>query len=450
MSCPATGNTSFPLKTTISNINLYYDQIQEHSPDISASYVARNTRPSFSDPSRMTSTIDEPTSSMTVKYNGAIYNLLNIQICLASHIDWLPKKSGSQQNKVDIIITLENTQSIDIRFVIIVIPLVIDKTLLLDNIYLQGLCNLTNLSFYTLESLFVSLHDFFFYTTCLEPNPDNAFVYVNTDGLKVTPDLYATLLSLWLKKNKGDVVSQLANVVVPLKNTINNIVQQINQTSDLSQIQNQIANIQVATQSPTTNPSIDIWPNYSAPYNILLNVAPKIITSTTMEGFQNKENFQGYTSSGGLVGSIKENNERQQEYINNTIPASGELSLTNIKCVPLDLDAVVDNNNNINFNGDGSLTLSQIYSDRITLRNSTKSINSISTSNVLIWLLVPVSCIIAIWLLSMIVSYVFRGPKYDSVFSKLPSGINDIGLHSIILIIFTFAGFCIGAAVNTS
>ena len=139
-SCQKSPIVSFPLRTSIHDLKNYYKSINQHKPNISAKYNARTNNPNFKDSARTTGEIDENMNSMIVTYNDIKYTLQSAQLTTNTHADWLDSKV---LNKIDLICTFENTLDIDPRFVIIVVPIVIDNTISIDNPYLNGLAYMT-------------------------------------------------------------------------------------------------------------------------------------------------------------------------------------------------------------------------------------------------------------------------------------------------------------------
>ena len=50
-SCPTTGNVSFPLQTTLTDTNAYFNNISQETPDIKLKFKAQTKSPYFSDDS---------------------------------------------------------------------------------------------------------------------------------------------------------------------------------------------------------------------------------------------------------------------------------------------------------------------------------------------------------------------------------------------------------------
>jgi len=433
-SCGNSQYVSFPLKTNINDLQTYYKNIKQQKPNINAKFNARLTNPNFKDQARTTGEIDESMNSMIVTYNDIQYTLQSAQLCMNTHSDWIDK---SLVNKIDFICTFENTKDLDPRFVIIVVPIIIDNNITVDNSYFVGLAYMSEDQSYSLQSVFNGLNDFVFYTTCLEPHGDNAFVYINTDGLKMTQQLYNELLSAWTNQDLNLIQQKIQDNISPLKNNLKDLFSKIQQSSDIKEIQNQITNIQATAQTPVINSLIETWPKYTPPYDIILNVPSKVITLPTVtEGFTNyKEGFQniGSTSTGGLETNISNTSEIQNTQITH--------ATTNMKCVPLDLDSAIDNSGNIHFDADGNVILSDIQAQRNNLQATTNT-----TTNLAKYLSIIIGVLIGIGIILYgiysLIQYI-KPPISPHI--PLPSESVNIGFYIIISLIIGFCGFLIGA-----
>jgi hypothetical protein len=452
-SCAGESVVSFPLQTSISDLNSYYKQIEKPFPNILIDYTTRLNNPNFSDETRNSGEIDEPLNSITVNYNNNEYRLLNTQITTATHSDWIPNPNPSKpiQNKIDLIITLETQkEGIVPRFVIIVVPIVVDDTATVNNPYLAGLAYLTNDSIYSLSSVFNGLTQFIDYTTCLAPHGDKAFVYVNVDTIKINSDLYHNLLSIWTQQSLTSIQTKILDNLSPVQKSLSKLFQNVKDAKNLQQIQQQINNIQATAQTPVINTMVETWPRYSPPYDIILNVPTKPITeSTQVEGFQTREGFQvrftirsntgGSGGSGGSDGSDGSGGSGSSSY-------SIERARGDLKCVPLDMDDAIDGSGNVIIDASGNLAFGQVEARRKQLRSYYDS-NNISTEELLKWSSVGFSILLVIGVI-----YFFAWPfmrkyifKVDEV--PLPPGATQVGSYIVFTLIILFAGFLIGAAV---
>ena len=442
-SCAGETNVSFPLRTSITDLNNYIQSIQTDKPNISADFTARMNNPNFSSDTRTSGEIDESQNAISVTYNNNSYQLLNVQLTTATHSDWIPNVNPSNpiQNKIDIIVTLENIIETQPRFVILVVPIVIDDSISVNNPYLAGLAYITNDSVYSLSSIFNGLNDYIFYTTCLAPHGDKAFVYVNIDTIKINTDLYQNLLATWTQQDLSFIQTKILDNLSPVQKNLSKLFQNVKNAKSLQEIQQQISNIQATAQTPVINSMVETWPRYSPPYDIILNVPTATISNTNVstEGFRNRiEGFQvGSTSSGTLGSSTTETTTTTS---NTSTTPTGEL-----RCVPLDLDDAVDASGNIQLNADGSLALGEVEANRIALRNY-YSANQLTYVDLIKYTspFFAVAIVISlIYFLGFPYIQAILFPKY-----ALPSGfITNTSSFIIYAMIFLFGGFLVGAAV---
>ena len=462
-SCQKSPIVSFPLRTSIHDLNNYYKSINQQKPNISAKYNPRANNPNFKDTARTTGEIDENMNSMIVTYNDIKYTLQSAQLTMKTHDDWLV---SSLLNKIDFICTFENSLDIDPRFVIIVVPIVIDNTITVDNPYLNGLAYMTEDSTYSLQSIFEGLNNFVFYTTCLEPHGDGAFVYVNTDCIKVSQQLYNNLLSVWTNQDLNMIQHKIQDNVTPLKNNLNSLFKQIQQSSDIQQIQNQITNIQAATQVAPINSLVETWSKYTPPYDIVLNVPAAVIAppvpTTSSEGFQSgSSDGVGATDSGGLGGSSPWIPDEKSFEISpeksfeippkksfkiSSEKSSGTRDSTNsMKCVPLDLDNAIDSSGNINFDADGNVILSDLEAQREAIKGANPNTNLINLAEyVAIFLGVLIGVVGILYGIYRAILFI-KGPIFGTPTVPLPVGSENTGFYFIIALIIGFCGFLVGA-----
>lgn len=443
-SCIGEKNVSFPLRTSIKNLETYYKSIEQQKPNIRAQYTARATNPNFSSETRLTGEIDESLNSISVFYNNIEYQLLNVQITMATHTDWLINNDPSKpiQNKIDFIVTLETTrEGNQPRYVILVVPLVLDDSTTTNNPYLAGLAYLTNDSVYSLSTIFNNLNNYIFYTTCLAPHGDKAFVYVNTDTIKINNDLYTNLLAVWTQQSLSSVQTRILDNLTPVQKSLSKLFQNLQNAKNLQEIQQQINNIQATAQNPVINSMVETWPRYSPPYDVVLNVPSTTIDQINVESFQNySEAFQDVasTGSGGLGAGTTESNEATST----TTPRerlTGEL-----KCVPLDLDDAVDSSGKLQFDGNGNLALGQIEATRQKIRSNYES-NQLSYQDIIKYLAPTLAVFIVLGILYFLVWPLLSTKVYPDV--TLPEGPPGQGAFIIYSLIFIFAGFLVGAAV---
>jgi len=456
-SCAGEDIVSFPLRTSITDLDAYYASLEEKAPNISATFTARFSNPNFKDDMRTSGEIDEPQNAMQVVYNDKNYQLVNSQITLPTHDDWIvnPTPSVPLQNKIDYIVTLENMQDAVPRFVIIVMPIILDDNVTVNNAYLQGLAYLSSEASYSLNSIFSGLNDYLYYTTCLAPHGDKAFVYVNRKGLRINSDLYHNLLATWTQQSLSSVQNRILDNMTPMQKSLSKLFQNVKNAQNLQEIQQQINNIQATAQTPVINSMVETWPRYSPPYDIILNVPSKTVTaatpdSTTEEGFRNRvEGFQVGIFSGGLGGGGGNYTDEDSDLNLNT-----NNTPSNTKCVPLDLDDAYDSSGNLMFNADGNIVLGRVEENRKKLRAEYASKQM--TYEKLIEYVAPFFAVLAAVSIFYFVAwpfinqYLFNSSTIQPPQALVPTEATNIGTYMVFGFIFLFGGFLIGTAVGRS
>lgn len=435
-SCSGEAIVSFPLQTSISDLNSYYKQIQKQTPNLSMDFTARLNNPNFSDETRSSGEIDEPLNSISVTYENNEYQLLNAQITMATHTDWIPNTNPSKpvQNKIDLIVTLESIkEGVAPRFVIIVVPIVVDDSATVNNPYLAGLSYLTNDSIYSLSSVLNGLTQYIDYTTCLAPHGDKAFVYVNIDTIKINSELYNNLLSVWTQQSLNSIQTRILDNLSPVQKSLSKLFQNVKNAKNLQEIQQQINNIQATAQTPVINSMVETWPRYSPPYDIILNVPSNPISST--EGFQNMEGFQVHftvRTPTSVPGSSDTTSYSVQR-------ATGEL-----KCVPLDMDDVIDSSGNVRLDASGNIEFGQIEARRQQLKsyydNNQLTFEDLISYTAPFFAALFVIGLVYVFLWPFIQAYLF--PTYT-----VPNSASNAGFYIVFSIILLFGGFLTGAAV---
>jgi len=451
-SCAGADIVSFPLRTSITDLESYYSSLENTVPNIVPTFTPRTSNPNFKDDTRSSGEIDESQNAISVTYKGNSYQLINAQITSPTHTDWIvnPNASSPIQNKIDFIVTLENMQDKLPRFVIIVLPIILDNTITVNNTYLQGLAYLSSDITYSLSSLYNGLNDYFYYTTCLAPHGDNAFVYVNRDGLKINSDLYQNLLATWTQQSLSSIQNRILDNLTPTQKALSKLFQNVKNATNLQEIQQQINNIQATAQTPVINSMVETWPRYSPPYDIILNVPSKTITAPTQstEGFTNKvEGFQGVCSGANCFSQA----QVQQILADEEAEDLSHIA-SSTKCVPLDLDDALDSSGNIIF--DRGDRIGNIEANRKKLRDqyAAKQMTYVD----LIKMTAPFFAV----LFSIALIYYVAWPFIDKQFLNKVIPLNqpspllsiaqdskNIGSYMVFGMIILFGGFLIGAAV---
>jgi hypothetical protein len=475
--CDPKGNVSFPLRFESSNTS----NMPEQTPNLSMSFVGskRKTNPKFEDNSRTSGGfLDESPSSFTITYLNNNYNLVSAQICLSTHSILLDK--DKEKNIIDFILTLEiqedvlsspSSPSLIPRFIIIVIPLLkYDNNLVTtDNPYLSNILNENVPGNYSIENLFTGLTKFLWYQTCLEPHGDNALAYISLEGIKLSENLYLNLLGVWKKQSPYDIQNTLETAITNIKSNINNFCRTTTNENNVNDLNNSINTLQASVYVPKRNPSVESWPRYMAPYDIVLSVQtnPVVISSMSqrVEGFQTRSSSSVtgvfVTDSGGAQQPIilpertSSGQPTEEEILNDLTRISQNsvdgkaIDLGQFKCVSLDMDGAVDENGKINFDTMGK-PLTDLYTKRIALRTDAK-VNKVSTDDLLKYFAYALAGILGLVLVGLSIQYIINNwiNKSATASSVIPSNTSKIGLYLVMGFLMAFFGFLIGASVTS-
>jgi len=462
--CNPKGNVSFPLRFTSNSIT----NIPQQTLNISMSFNSRKTNPKFEDDSRTSGGfLNETTNSFTMEYLNLSYNLVSSQICLSTHSILLG--NDKVNNIIDIIFTLETEETNDIspRFIIVVIPLLKYENSLvsIDNPYLGSILNQDVSGNYSINQLFTGLNKFLWYQTCLEPHGDNALAYLNLQGIKVSENLYLNLLGVWRKESPYDIQNNLKVAVSNVKNSITNFCQTTSGENNINDLNNSINTLQASVYVPKRNPSIESWPRYMAPYDIVLSVQTNtdILSSMTTEGFQT-QNITGVylTTSGGTTQQVNLDSVQTQgpnpvsesdilndlARISQNSVDSRSIDLDEFKCISLDMDGAIDNNR-IHFDSMG-IPLTDLYTRRNALRSDAQ-VNKVSTDKLEIYFAYALASVIGFVLLGLAIQFIYTQwiNKSVAAASIIPDNTSKIGFYLIMAFIMAFAGFLIGAAATS-
>lgn len=468
--CNPKGNVSFPLRFTSGNIS----SIPVNDPQFIMSFESRSTNPKFEDASRTGGgIIDEPSSSFTILYNNYTYTLLTTQICLAQH------PILANNNKIDIILTLESTKDLQNRhlapvaFIMVAIPLIeltddeMTQENLFDNTYLANLLNNNIPGTYNIKDLFTGLKKFIWYETCLEPHGDNAIAYISSDGIKISKNLYWNLLATWRKDSPFDIQKENTNAVSKIKKDVNDFCQNVSTTEDINILDNSINTLQASKFVPKLNKRIETWPNYTAPYDIVLNVEANFAVTSSMtdrgvEGFQSAPTITGVyvTETGGV------NPMQRLTFPTGTPPSEAEIiadlqrisarsvdgktiDLGQFKCVPLDMDGAIDASG-IHFDAMGN-PLSDLYKSRNALRADTQ-VNKVGVYQLEKYFAYAIAILAGLLFLIYVIPFLYnKFIKQTSPIelTMLPSQASQLGFYLIMGCIMGGIGFMVGAAVTS-
>jgi hypothetical protein len=462
--CNPTENISFPLRFDSSNIT----NIPQQTPNISMSFNSKRINPKFEDESRTSGGfLNEIPNSFTIEYLNSRYSLVSSQICLSTHSILLA--NDTPKNIIDIIFTLESEEINESspRFIIVVVPLLKYENSLVsvDNAYLASILNQDVSGNYSINQLFTGLNKFLWYQTCLEPHGDKALAYINLQGIKVSENLYLNLLGVWKKESPYDIQKSLGIAISNIKNSITNFCQTTSDKNSVGDLNNSINTLQASVYVPKRNPSIESWPRYMAPYDVVLSVQtnPIITSSMTTEGFQTQTITGVYvTNSGGARQEInldsiqtQGSNPVSESDIRNDLTRISQnsvdgqnIDLGEFKCIPLDMDGAIDNNR-IHFDSMG-IPLTDLYTRRNALRSDAQ-VNKVSTDKLETYFAYGLAAIIGFVLLGLAIRFIYTQwiNKSTVAASIIPDNTSKIGFYLIMGFIMAFAGFLIGAAITS-
>ena len=446
-SCNGCTYVSYPLRISIPANNLKgdYDKLKDCFSFLisSLSFKPRFENPNFEDEARLSGRIDEDINAIEMNVKGIIYKLESVQINLPTHSDWIPNSDMSKpiQNKLDITITLYNINEQDPKYILFVIPLIVDNSVTQDNTYLQGIAYLNELNLYSIETIFKGIpdKDYVTYETCVGEG-DNIFVCFNYTGIKISTTLYNSLLALWTNQNLSTIQKKIQDVIKKTKRKVQDTLNNLRTTNSTpEQALAAVNNLAGELSNPSViNSAIDIWPAYVAPF-IRQNTLPATLVnkiecttfksncpSSDIEGFSNMEGFT--TGSPGISTPPAP-------------PAPSTYGVANIKCIPLDLDGAITSDNKINFDAEGNITLGDIQSKRDAIRN-TAEVSKINYEQLRLiggW---GIASFIVLLIIFALIQVIFR------IFPDINIGpITQVGFYIIISVIFTFSVFLIGAAL---
>lgn len=446
-SCNGCTYVSFPLRMGIPATELQdkYDKLKDCFSFLISSmqFRQRLDNPSFEDDARLSGRIDEDINSIEIKVNSIVYKLESIQITYPTHTDWIPKKTTALiQNKLDIIITLYNINEQDPKYILYIIPLIIDNSVTSDNIYLQGLASLNQINLYSIESIFkgVPEKDYVTYETCVGQG-DNIFVCFNYTGIKVSVNLYNSLLALWTNQDLTTIQRKIQDEIKKTKRKVQETLNNIRVSSNSEQALSEVTSLAGRLQEPSViNGSIDIWPIYVAPF-LNQNTLPSSLvkdlecstlksncsSSSNIEAFTNMEGFQ----VGGNPGIPAVTPP----------PAPRSVGIGDLKCIALDIDGAITSDNKINFDAEGNIMLGNIQSQRNALRN-TAEVSKVNFEQLRIIGGSGLAILIAILIIFFLVQFVFGNLLQMNI-----GPATQTGFYITFALIFGFSGFLIGAAL---
>lgn len=179
--CSPNGNQSFPIELDFTPTQDIYDSIKT-AFSIDFDWTTKKDPPIFSN--QRETLLDEKTA--TARFQGMDYSIVSAQITNATHRSWILSSDASQANRFDIVCIFKSkVLDTEYPYVIVVIPMISMDSAVPESNYLLGLAGLCgDKRIYSLEDTLPTgdKRVFASYSTCLEPNGENALVLVFING----------------------------------------------------------------------------------------------------------------------------------------------------------------------------------------------------------------------------------------------------------------------------
>lgn len=189
------GNTSFPIVPPAAIDQTLYDSVRDTVP-IQFLFGPRANAPIFSQTA--TASLDEGsgTNPPTVRWAGTTYTLVQAQLTRPLNKSWFLSSVKKDKNVADLTLVLQSAGARpDPKYIFVSIPILRETATVIDPLYLAALAGQLVNGPFSLSQCIPSAADYASYSTCLEPNPFNAFCIVFYQGLSVngaTLDALAT------------------------------------------------------------------------------------------------------------------------------------------------------------------------------------------------------------------------------------------------------------------
>jgi hypothetical protein len=179
--CSPNGNQSFPIDLDFTPTQEMYDSIKT-AFSIDFNWGTRKESPIFSNQAK--ALLDETTS--TARFQGMDYSIVSVQFTNATHSSWILGSEANEANKYDIVCIFKSKLlDTEYPYIFVVIPIISMDSASPESNYLLGLAGLcTDKRVYSLEDTLPAgdKRVFASYSTCLEPNGENALVLVFING----------------------------------------------------------------------------------------------------------------------------------------------------------------------------------------------------------------------------------------------------------------------------
>ncbi len=178
--CSPNGNQSFPIDINFTPTQEIYDGVKSGF-SIEFNWAKKTTSPTFINVQE--ALLDEGIT--TARFQGMDYTLVSTQIVNSTHARWLINPDASSANRLDILCIFKaRIPSTETPYIFVVIPIISMDSAAAESKYLLGLAGLCQEKMYSLEDALPAAENrtYASYTTCLEPNGENALVLVFING----------------------------------------------------------------------------------------------------------------------------------------------------------------------------------------------------------------------------------------------------------------------------
>jgi hypothetical protein len=133
----------------------------------------------------------------TLSFQQTNYTLRYVQICSATHTQWILPATNQGKNKEDALIVFEtNSSTTAYKYLMFIIPILRSDETATDPKYLRGLANNSLSGPFSIRDLFPASPTslFAYYSSCLrgvttQSPPENVYIFVATEGIPATAEL---------------------------------------------------------------------------------------------------------------------------------------------------------------------------------------------------------------------------------------------------------------------
>jgi uncharacterized membrane protein len=303
-------------------------------------------------------------------------------------------------------------------------------------------------------------------------------VYVNKKGTPISQTLYYKILAQWKLQPLSSLMSDISNDLNNIKQRAQNLLGSITKSNDLTDIQSKLDSASALTQTINFSTIVETWSYYSPYPGIVLNVPSKNFTldSIKKETFQNNinksgigmsyndhkplpvlpKNFtfdtllkEGFYDGTGSGGSNSSNTSNTSNINTSNINTSNEAFIFgNVKCVPLDLDGVMDPSGNINFDPMGNMLLSEVQKQRDKIRNAVPIVDFAKKNENFTIAIGVIGGVLGILVIIAVImaGLQWKNPRPTPLPSQIHPAASSIWYYLIVGFVLGFVGYLIGVA----